>query len=435
MAYTVGFSTTCVLGNKIEAHLLPQSRKNSGRRKIRYPEDSSFANPRYPPSFNRRKLNRKHGLTLVACSTPSYTGRVGTHSREGNVTLASFDINPKRFLNGQRVDFTETLSGVLPLVVAGTAAAALIKPATFTWVTKEYYAPALGGIMLSIGVQLSVKDFALAFQRPLPLSIGYLAQYLLKPILGLLIARAFGTPPIFAAGFILTACVAGAQLSTYASYLSKGDVALSIVLTSLTTISSVIITPVLTGLLIGSVVPVDAIAMSKSILQVVLIPVAMGLALNTYAKPFVNVIRPFMPLLAMVCTSLCIGSPLALNQSQIISMEGLQLVLPVLSFHTFAFVIGYWVAKLPLLRQEENVCRTISLCTGMQSSTLAGLLATQFLGSTNAVPAACSVVAMAIMGLSLASFWGRGCRIRDMPIKVLSQLGTSFNAESSNAYS
>lgn len=67
-------------------------------------------------------------------------------------------------------------------------------------------------------------------------------------------------------------------------------------------------------------------------------------------------------------------------------------------------------------RQEEPVCRTISLCTGMQSSTLAGLLATQFLGSSHAVPAACSVVAMAIMGLSLASFWGNGSRIRDTPL-------------------
>lgn len=95
-----------------------------------------------------------------------------------------------------------------------------------------------------------------------------MAQYLLKPMLGLLIARAFGAPPMFYAGFILTCCVAGAQLSSYASFLSKGDVALSILLTSTTTITSVVITPLLTGLLIGSVVPVDAVAMSKSILQV-----------------------------------------------------------------------------------------------------------------------------------------------------------------------
>lgn len=165
----------------------------------------------------------------------------------------------------------------------------------FARVSKEYYAPALGGIMLSIGIRLSIDDFALAFKRffflslpvvlfnellklvfslwliccrPLPLSVGYIAQYVLKPVLGLLIAKIFRAPSMFYAGFILTCCVAGAQLSSYASFLSKGDVALSILLTSSTTISSVLMTPLLTGLLIGSVVPVDGVAMSKSILQV-----------------------------------------------------------------------------------------------------------------------------------------------------------------------
>ncbi|CAN0859036.1 Probable sodium/metabolite cotransporter BASS3, chloroplastic [Linum grandiflorum] len=285
-------------------------------------------------------------------------------------------------------------------------------------VSKDMYAPALGGIMLSIGIKLSIDDFALAFRRPLPLSVGFIAQYVLKPMLGLFIAKAFGISQMFYAGFVLTSCVAGAQLSSYASFLSNGDVALSILLTSSSTIASVLVTPLLTGLLIGSVVPVDAIAMSKSILQVVLVPVTLGLVLNTYAKPVVNFIQPVMPVVAMVCTSLCIGSPLAINRSQILSAEGLRLVLPVMIFHAVAFTLGYWVSRIPALRQDEEVGRTISLCTGMQSSTLAGLLASQFLGSSQAVPPACSVVAMAIMGLCLASFWGSGFRIRDL----LSQL-------------
>ncbi|URD76273.1 Sodium Bile acid symporter family [Musa troglodytarum] len=288
----------------------------------------------------------------------------------------------------------------------------------FARVSKEYYAPALGGIMLSIGIRLSIDDFALAFKRPLPLSVGYIAQYVLKPVLGLLIAKIFRAPSMFYAGFILTCCVAGAQLSSYASFLSKGDVALSILLTSSTTISSVLMTPLLTGLLIGSVVPVDGVAMSKSILQVVLVPVALGLVLNTYAKAVVNLIQPIMPFFAMACTSLCIGSPLAINRNQILSSHGLMLLFPILTFHLVAFVLGYWFAKFPFLRQDESVCRTISLCTGMQSSTLAGLLATQFLGSTHAVPAACSVVLMAIMGLCLASFWGNGSRIRDIALLI-----------------
>ncbi len=76
----------------------------------------------------------------------------------------------------------------------------------------------------------------------------------------------------------------------------------------------------------------------------------LGLALNTYAKAFVNKARQFMPLVAMVCTSLCIGSPLALNRNQIVSIEGFKLLFPVLAFHTSAFIVGYWLPRLPWWR-------------------------------------------------------------------------------------
>ncbi|KAH6810612.1 Sodium Bile acid symporter family [Perilla frutescens var. frutescens] len=381
--------------------------------------------------ISRSNINVERGsLISVGCSTSSpFIGRVGLHKREGNFTLLSFGSDHKIAAQAEeKSDASQLLSALLPLVVALTAVAALWEPRTFTWVSKELYAPALGGIMLSIGIRLSIDDFALAFKRPLPLSIGFIAQYVLKPVLGVFVARAFGMSPMFYAGFVLMSCVAGAQLSSYASFLSKGDVALSILLTSSSTIASVLVTPLLTGLLIGSVVPVDAIAMSKSILQVVLAPVALGLALNTYAKPVVSILQPVMPFVAMVCTALCIGSPLAINRSQILSADGLRLVGPVLSFHAVAFTLGYWISKIQPLRLEEEVCRTISLCTGMQSSTLAGLLATQFLGSTQAVPPACSVVAMAIMGLCLASFWGNGYRIRDLPTLLVPQPGSAASA-------
>ncbi|EPS74376.1 hypothetical protein M569_00378 [Genlisea aurea] len=349
---------------------------------------------RIPCSFRR---------TAAACSISSpFIGKVGKHMREGNSSLLSFGLDPKFSMEEAEVkssDASEILSALLPFVVALTAVAALSKPSTFTWVSKELYAPALGGIMLSIGIKLSIDDFALAFQRPLPLSIGLISQYVVKPALGVVIARAFSLSPIFYAGFVLTSCVAGAQLSSYASYLSKGDVALSILLTSSSSIVSVVVTPFLTRFLIGSVVVVDAVSMAISILQVVLAPITVGLLLNTYAKPAVSVLQPLMPFVAMICTSMCIGSPLAINRSRILSPEGLNLILPVVSFHALAFVFGYWIAKIQPLRQ---------------SSTLAGLLATQFLGATQAVPSACSVITMAIMGLCVASFWGSGCRIRDM---------------------
>ncbi|KAJ3675695.1 hypothetical protein LUZ60_004737 [Juncus effusus] len=374
--------------------------------------------PPLPLPLLRRRLSSIQTPFRVTASSTPYSlpgfGKVGWPKREGNAFGATAGTGDERSSGGAGEDVSQKISAMLPLVVAATGVAALSHPPTFTWVSKEYYAPALGGIMLSIGIKLSIDDFALAFKRPIPLSIGYIAQYALKPLLGLLIAKAFRMSSTFYAGFILTCCVAGAQLSSYASFLSKGDVALSILLTSCSTISSVLVTPILTGLLIGSVVPVDGVAMSKSILQVVLVPVTLGLLLNTYAKPIVNMIQPIMPFVAMICTSLCIGSPLAINQSKILSKEGLRLLFPILTFHFVAFTLGYWISKLPFWRQDEPASRTISLCTGMQSSTLAGLLATQFLGgSSQAVPAACSVVIMAIAGLTLASFWGSGFRILD----------------------
>ncbi|WVZ75391.1 hypothetical protein U9M48_023447, partial [Paspalum notatum var. saurae] len=378
-----------------------------------------------PPPRARLWQRPRRVAPTTFCSAPSLPrlGRVGWPRREGNAWLLSF-LSDTAAAPG---DPSQALSALLPLVVAATAVAALRNPATFSWVSKDYYAPALGGIMLSIGIKLSIDDFALAFKRPVPLSIGYAAQYVLKPLLGVLIAKAFRMPSEFFAGFVLTCCVSGAQLSSYASFLSKGDVALSILLTSCSTISSVVVTPVLTGLLIGSVVPVDGMAMARSILQVVLVPVTLGLLLNTYAKGVVNVIQPVMPFVAMLCTSLCIGSPLAINRSKILSSEGFLLLLPIVVFHLVSFVAGYWVSKLPQWRQEESVCRTISVCTGMQSSTLAGLLATHFLGTSQAVPAACSVVIMAIFGLTLASYWGSGSRIRDVTRRLFPQASTGVS--------
>ena len=82
----------------------------------------------------------------------------------------------------------------------------------------------------------------------------------------------------------------------------------------------------------------------------VFVPISLGLLLNTYAKAVVNLVQPVMPIVAMVCTSLCIGSPLAINRDRILSTEGLRLIAPVLAFHAAAFTLGYWLSKLPILR-------------------------------------------------------------------------------------
>ncbi|KFK29323.1 hypothetical protein AALP_AA7G118500, partial [Arabis alpina] len=137
-----------------------------------------------------------------------------------------------------------------------------------------------------------------------------------------------------------------------------------------------------------------------------LVPVTLGLVLNTYAKLVVSLLRPVMPF-----------------------VDGLGLIIPVVTVHAVSFASGYWFSRIPALRQEEEVSRTISLYTGMQNATLAGLLATQFLGSSQAVAPACSVVVSAIMGLCLASFWGNGFRIRDIPSLIITPQNSGSTAK------
>eukprot|EP00898_Chlorokybus_atmophyticus_P008885 jgi/Chlat1/8999/Chrsp94S00700 len=305
------------------------------------------------------------------------------------------------------LDIGKLVGAMFPFAILATACSAVMVPSTFTWFTSEYYAPALGGIMLSIGIQLSIQDFVLVMSKPMPVAVGVLAQYAIKPLLGLLAIKLFNLPMEFAAGLLVTACVSGAQLSSYATHLMSGDVALAVLLTALTTISSVAMTPLLTRFLLGSVVPVDMVAMSKSILQVVVVPICTGLFLNKYCKGVVKRIRPVMPLVAMSCTSLCIGSPLATNVSHLLSPAGRWVVAPVVAFHAAAFVIGMWFAKLPFFKLDDRTSRTLALCTGMQSSSLAVLLAGKFFGPAASIAPSISVVVMSMMGLSLGSIWGK----------------------------
>ncbi|CAI5948242.1 unnamed protein product [Closterium sp. NIES-65] len=191
--------------------------------------------------------------TIAGCT--HVHSNVGSMRRLGNLSETSFRAAP--LAESRPVQSgTKVLPGSISVAAAavrggGDGGVGADVPATFAWFSKQYYAPALGGIMLSIGVQLSVEDFKAAIEKPVTVLLGLLVQYAVKPLIAAAIATSFRLPPAFAAGFLLTASVSGAQLSSYASYLAKADVALCIVLTSLSTFASVALTPILTSLLIA----------------------------------------------------------------------------------------------------------------------------------------------------------------------------------------
>ncbi|KAJ7532524.1 hypothetical protein O6H91_13G007500 [Diphasiastrum complanatum] len=331
--------------------------------------------------------------------------------------------------NGQNNQFVESKKGnnqkrealkllqdaniFLPPAIMAATALALVFPPSFTWFTTRYYAPALGFLMFAVGINLNAEDFVRAFKRPSVILLGYAGQYILKPLLGVVVAfiavSCFHLPHSISSGLILVSCVSGAQLSNYATYLVMPSMApLSIVMTALSTATAVLVTPALTLLLLGRRLPVDVQGMMTSIMQIVIAPIAAGLALNRFASPVSKAIRPFLPFLSVLVTSCCVGAPLAINIGSVLSTIGFTLLLLVIGLHAAAFALGYKITKILFSEAPDvdDLAKTISFETGMQSSLLGLALANRFFPDPLVgLPCALSVVVMSLMGFGLVMWW------------------------------
>ncbi|XP_008781310.2 probable sodium/metabolite cotransporter BASS5, chloroplastic [Phoenix dactylifera] len=341
-------------------------------------------------------------------------------------TADSFEPDRTRedaFVPGQEVERKDTdvlkilrgANSILPHVVLASTVLALVYPPSFMWFTNRYYAPALGFLMFAVGVNSSPKDFTEAVKRPDAIAIGYVGQFIIKPLLGYIFGTisvsTFNLPASLGAGIMLVSCVSGAQLSNYATYLTDPPMApLSIVMTSLSTATAVFVTPMLSLLLIGKKLPVDVKGMMSSIMQIVVAPIAAGLLLNRFFPRFCGAIQPFLPPLSVFVTALCVGSPLAINIGAIMSPFGIAIVLLIFGFHAASFMSGYSLAGVVFQKSADvkALQRTISFETGMQSSLLALALAnTFFQDPLVGVPAAISVVLMSLMGFALVMIWSK----------------------------
>ncbi|KAJ1416057.1 Sodium/solute symporter superfamily [Sesbania bispinosa] len=313
------------------------------------------------------------------------------------------------------LEILQQSNSLLPYVVLASTLLGLITPHPFTWFTSRYYAPALGFLMFAVGVNSKEKDFLEAFNRPAELATAYFGQFVVKPLLGYLLCiisvNVFGLPSAIGAGIILLACVSGAQLSSYATFLSDPQMApLSIVMTSLSTISAVLVTPLLLLLLVGKRLPVDVKGMVFNITQIVVVPITLGLLLNRFFPHICNAIRPFLPPISVLVAALSAGAPLALNIDKVKSPFGVSIFLLAVAFHVACFIAGYILSGL-IFRDSPDakpLQRTISFETGMQSSLLALALANKFFEDpVVGMPSAISSPLMSLMGFSLVLIWSK----------------------------
>jgi len=300
------------------------------------------------------------------------------------------------------------LTNLFPLWVTLGAVLALIHPPLFAWFRGPLITWTLALVMLGMGITLRIEDFKSVLRMPRAVAIGFAAQYTIMPAAGWAVAKAMALPPQFAAGLILVSCCPGGTASNIVTFLARGNLALSVVMTMCSTFGAVLMTPLLTKWLAGTVVPVDAAGLFLSTVQVVLLPLVLGLALHHGAPQWVERVLPAAPLLSVAGVTLIVAAIIAQNAAEIRESAGV-LVAAVFALHAVGFGLGYALARLAGL--TTNDCRTVSIEVGMQNSGLGVVLARKHFAdaatgvSLAAVPCAISSVFHSVIGSALAALW------------------------------
>jgi BASS family bile acid:Na+ symporter len=308
----------------------------------------------------------------------------------------------------------ERLANAFPLWVAAACGLALVAPAAFSWFRGPLIVGGLAVIMLGMGMTLSLADFARVASRPLAVVAGVAGQFLIMPAAGWLIATGLGLPTPFAVGLVLVACCPGGTASNVVTYIARADVALSVVMTTCSTLAAVLLTPLLTQLLAGRLVEVDTLGLFVSTLQVVVLPVAAGVALNRFAPAVVRGVLPVAPLVSVLLIALVCGSIIGQNAATVRESGG-RLLAAIALLHVTGFAVGYGFART--LGFAVVTARTISIETGMQNSGLGVVLAQRHFAAEplTAVPGAISALVHSVLGSILAAWWrqrpdGQGTR-------------------------
>lgn len=292
------------------------------------------------------------------------------------------------------------ISKYMAIFVIAIAAIALFEPWTFKWAAPKVTI-LLGVVMFGMGMTLRIRDFKLVFQRPRDVFIGALAQFTIMPALAWLLAKGFGLPPELAAGVILVGTCPGGTSSNVMTYLARGDVALSVSMTMTTTILAPVVTPLLTWWLAGEWVEISLSAMMLSIVQVVILPIVLGIIINTFFEATVQKVVTLLPLISVTAIVLIVGGVVSVS-SQRIMETGLLIMLVVMCHNLLGYGIGFLLAKL--LHMNMAKAKAISIEVGMQNSGLATSLAMLHFGATAAIPGAIFSVWHNISGSLAANY-------------------------------
>jgi BASS family bile acid:Na+ symporter len=293
------------------------------------------------------------------------------------------------------------------VMIIGVVSFAMYHPSHFISIgdfkLSKLIIPLLQIIMFGMGTELSLKDFANVVRMPKGIIVGVVFHYLIMPLVGFTIASLFNFPPEIAAGIILVGCCPSGLASNVMAYLAKANLALSVSVTTISTLLAPFLTPLLLKWLGGSFVQIDFWAMVWDITKIVIIPIVAGLAFHYLMRGKFNWLDKILPLLSMGGIALILAIMVAAGRDNLLKVGALLLVATFLHNVT-GFLLGYWSARL--LRFRERDCRTIALEVGMQNAGLAtGLALTMGKMATAGLAPAIFGPVMNVNGSSLASWW------------------------------
>ncbi|MCL7748459.1 bile acid:sodium symporter family protein [Halalkalibacter alkaliphilus] len=298
--------------------------------------------------------------------------------------------------------FSQFVSKYFAVIVILISVIAFISPDTFTWIAP-HITLLLGIIMFGMGLTLRLSDFGVVLKKPIPVIIGVIAQFVIMPLVAFGLAIALNLPPELAAGLVLVGACPGGTASNVMVYLAKGDVPVSVAMTSFSTLLAPILTPFILFLLADQWLPVDAGAMFISIIQVIIIPIALGIIVRRLLPNFVDKSTTVLPLISIVAILAIVSAVVGANKDNI-ATTGVLLFVAIMLHNSIGLVLGYLTAKLVGLDEAKR--RAISIEVGMQNSGLGASLATVHFSPLAALPSALFSVWHNISGPLLVSIWG-----------------------------
>lgn len=263
------------------------------------------------------------------------------------------------------------LSRNIGIVIILFSLVAFFRPNAFSWATN-YTSAFLAAAMFGMGLSITLDDFKIVFTHPKEILIGCLAQFTIMPLTAYALAKLFSLSPELAIGVILVGCCPGGTASNVITYIARGDVALSVGMTTVSTLIAPVATPALVYLLGGTWVEVSFLSMVLSTVKIVLLPVLLGIVLNRLFTRQIDAVREILPLISVTAIVIIIAGIVGANASKIASCGFLVLII-VMLHNLVGLLLGLGIGHITHLDDRKTTALAIEV--GMQNSGLATSLA------------------------------------------------------------